>query len=158
MMKTFKELLVSDEEHGRVLVSDVHATIRGMGAWVTCKGVIDGNKEEGPVKFMATTMFRKFNGEWKITHHHSGRSGMKEQTTTNNLGGLEPIGIIQTPEGQKIIMTGGSLMAGGDGSELKIFGMKDDKNMEEAKELIISALMEEVDKESKKGKGGLLAR
>lgn len=63
--------------HPTVKISDLRVVVNGIHAWVTCKETMTRGliKEmpapEGP--FLATNLFRKFNGQWRMQMHWSGR-------------------------------------------------------------------------------------
>ncbi len=63
---------------------NVQISVLGMSAWVTCREL--GRKcDEVPGFFcLATNVFRKIEGRWKLVHHHCSRHGTDMIATVTN--------------------------------------------------------------------------
>ncbi len=74
---------------------NVRISVLGMSAWVTCREVDERVGHPSGSYRMATNVFRKIEGRWKLVHHHCSQHGadvmssmMNRLRTVSNIAGL----------------------------------------------------------------------
>ncbi len=74
---------------------NVRISVLGMSAWVTCREVEQRMDQASGSFRMATNVFRKIEGRWKLVHHHCSQLGadvmssmMNRLKTVSNIVGL----------------------------------------------------------------------